>query len=123
MEDYLIINLFFERKESAITETRYKYENYLFRISKNILQNNEDSEEVVNDTMMKAWSVIPPTKPTALKAFLLKIARNISINKLEAKNATKRGGGEANLILNELEECISSDVRRPEMEYEASLSN
>jgi RNA polymerase sigma-70 factor (ECF subfamily) len=119
MEDSMILDMFFGREESAIDETRRKYGKRLFRTSKNILHSNEDAEECVNDTLLKAWEVIPPTRPAILGAFLVKIVRNLSINKWEAKSAAKRGGGETNLVLSELEECISSP-RGPEQEHEAA---
>ena len=121
MEDNVIIEMFFDRKEDAINEARQKYGNRLFKISKNILHSTEDAEECVNDTLLKAWDVIPPNRPTMLGAFLAKIARNLSINKWEAGRAAKRGGGEANLLLGELADCVPSQDGRPETEYEASL--
>ena len=119
MDDTEIINLYFARQESAIEETRKKFGPRLYAISKNILYNHEDTEECVNDTLMKAWGVIPPHRPTFLGAFLAKIARNVSINKWEAKTAAKRGGGELNLMLSELEETLPS-AKTTEKEYEAS---
>ena len=120
MEDSAILDMFFNRQESGITEARLKYGKRLFRISKNILHSNEDSEECVNDTLLKAWEVIPPNRPTMFGAFLAKISRNLSINRWEAKSAAKRGGGETDLMLSELENCIPS-ANEPEAEYEASL--
>ena len=119
MEDSKILDMYFERKESAIDETRLKYGNRLLKTSRNILHSNEDAEECVNDTLLKAWEVIPPNRPTMFGAFLAKIARNLSINKWEAKSAAKRGGGETNLMLSELEECLPSK-NNPEKEYEAN---
>jgi len=86
----------------------------------NILHNNEDAEECVNDALLKAWEAIPPARPTMFSAFLVKIARNVSINKWKAKGAAKRGSGGVNLLLSELEECIPSSGG-PEKEFEASL--
>jgi len=120
MEDCMILDMFFGRQETAIDETRRKYGKRLFRVSKNILHSNEDADECVNDTLLKAWEAIPPNRPAMLGAFLVKITRNLSINKWEAKSAAKRGGGETNLLLSELEECIASQSS-PEEEYEASL--
>jgi len=110
LEDCVILDMFFERKESAIEETKCKYGKRLFRTSHNILNNKEDAEECVSDTLMKAWGTIPPNRPVMLGAFLVKIARNLSINKWEAKSAAKRGGGEAHLLLSELEECVPSST-------------
>jgi len=119
MEDNAILDMFFARQEMAIDETRSKYGKRLFRTSMNILHSNEDAEECVSDTLLKAWNVIPPTRPELLGAFLVKIARNLSINKWEAKSAAKRGGGETNLVLSELEECLPSEGG-PEQEHEAA---
>jgi RNA polymerase sigma-70 factor (ECF subfamily) len=71
-----------------------------------ILQDVWDSEECVNDTYLKAWSVIPPKRPIKLPAFLGKITRNLALNRYEKNTAEKRGGGEVSLALDELAECI-----------------
>ncbi|MCL2215614.1 MAG: RNA polymerase sigma factor [Defluviitaleaceae bacterium] len=117
----MILDMYFERQESAIDETRRKYGNRLFRTSVNILYSNEDAEECVSDTLLKAWEVIPPNRPLMLGAFLARIARNISVNKWHAKGAVKRGGGETGLLLDELEECLTSLSGQPEKEYEKHL--
>jgi len=121
MEDHEILDLYFKRQESAIAETRSKYGMRLFKTSRNILYSNEDADECVNDTLLKAWDAIPPSRPAMFGAFLAKIVRNLSLNKLEAKSAAKRGGGGANLLLSELEECIPSNGSSPEAAYEAAL--
>lgn len=122
MEDEEIINLFFDRKEQALDETRQKYGRRLFRTSNNLLKNIQDAEECVSDTLLKAWNVIPPSRPNVLGAFLAKIARNLSINKWKAKRAVRRGGGEMDLLFSELEDCISSGkVGVPEQVYESQL--
>ncbi|MDR2182538.1 MAG: RNA polymerase sigma factor [Clostridiales bacterium] len=120
MEDSMILEMFFRRQETAIAETRRKYGKRLFRTSMNILHSNEDAEECVNDTLFKAWEAIPPSRPTMFGAYLVKIARNLSINKWEIRSAAKRGGGEVNLLLSELEECLPS-AGGPEQEHEAAL--
>lgn len=112
MTDDKIIQLFFQRKETAIEETHRKYGAYCFKIANNILSNREDSEECLNDTWLKLWDSIPPTRPVHLHLFLAKIVRNFAINKYRSKYAHKRGKGEIALVLEELEECIigQSDV-------------
>ena len=117
MEDNDIIQLFFNRDETAIKETSVKYGNYCSSIAKNILKNCEDAEECVNDTYLKAWNVIPPNKPTVLKAFLGRITRNISFNLYKKMNTDKRGNGQISIILDELAECIS-DEANPYQEVE-----
>lgn len=108
MEDMDIIQLFFERDEKAIKETSEKYGNYCSSIARNILKNQEDVEECVNDTYLKAWNVIPPNRPKILKAFLGRITRNIAFNLYKKMNADKRGNGQIDLILDELVECVSN---------------
>jgi len=71
------------------------------------LENNEESEECVNDTWLSAWNAIPPARPNVLRAFFAKITRNAAINKYNALNAEKRGGGELTLVLDELSEVVS----------------
>ena len=122
MDDNEILDLFFARQEEAIEKSKLKFGNRLLRSAMNILHNNQDAEECVNDTLLKAWNAIPPTRPTTLGAFLAKISRNLAINKWKAKEAARRGGGETALMLGELEDCIpSSGENQPENAYESSL--
>lgn len=107
VEDKNIVDLYWNRKDSAIVETSEKYGSYLFKISFNILYSKEDSEECVNDTYLKAWNSIPPTRPKLLKAFLGKITRNLSID-LYRKNRTKGRSGEVEIAIEELEGVIPS---------------
>jgi len=107
LNDDRIVELYWERSESAISETAAKYGNYCHYIAYNILYNHEDAEESVNDTYMDAWNNMPPHKPSILSTFLGKITRRISIDRWRSKHAGKRGGGEADLVLDELEDCVS----------------
>lgn len=109
MEDAEIIDLYFRRDEKAIKETDAKYGRLLFKVANNILCSSSDSEECVNDTYLKAWNSIPPNEPESLRSFTAKIARNNAINMLEKRTALKRGLGQMNAVLDELEECIPSD--------------
>ena len=120
MDDAMILDLYWSRSESAIHETAEKYGGYCSTIANNILRNQEDAEECVNDTYLRAWDAIPPQRPTVLRAFLGKITRNLSLNKYKEQRTQKRGGSEVDLLLSELEDCIpsGSDVER---EFESSL--
>ena len=118
MEDQKIIALFFARKEQAIQETDRKYGSYCYTIADRILRNAEDSKETVSDTYLSAWRVIPPQKPNILKAFLGRISRNLALNRWEAGNRVKRGGGQVPLALEELQECLSQGPT-PEQSYDA----
>ena len=107
MTDAAIIQLFWERAETAVNAASEAYGGYCYRIAYNILCVNEDSEECVNDTFFKAWNAIPPQKPDILKAFLGKITRNLALDMLKRSKAGKRGGAYAE-ALSELDEIISS---------------
>lgn len=108
MTDADIIKLYFERSERAIEETDRAYGRYCRCISFEILRDSEDSEEIINDTYLKTWESIPPQNPPSLKGFLGKIVRTLSINRLEYRNAQKRGGGQMAAVLEELEGCLPS---------------
>ena len=106
MEDSSIISLYLARSEQAIQETDNKYGRYCFQIAWNILDNRQDGEECVSDTYLTAWKSIPPTRPNSLSAFLGKITRHIALDRWRRRSAEKRGGGEVQLALEELEDCI-----------------
>ena len=93
MEDDKIIGLFNSRDETAVNAVSQKYRPMCMSIANNILQNREDSEECVNDTLLKVWESIPPAKPKSLPAYLAKIVRNTALNQLRYNNRLKRGGG------------------------------
>ena len=106
MEDAAILDLYFARNELAILETDQKYGDYCYSIARRILNSTEDSEETVNDTLWQAWNSIPPQRPQYLQLFLARIARNLAFSRWRKLRATKRGGGETELALEELAGCI-----------------
>lgn len=106
MEDNAILELYFSRDEQAISETERKYGGYCYSVADRILNNREDSEETVSDTLLQAWDSIPPHRPSFLKLFLAKITRNLAFSRWRKASALKRGGGETELVLEELAECI-----------------
>lgn len=107
MEDSKIIELYWLRDESAIHATSQKYGAYLFKIAYNILADSQDSEESVNDTYLKAWNSMPPHRPDLLAAFLGKITRELSIDRLRWHTRQKRAASGYAPALAELEECVS----------------
>ena len=114
MDDSQILELYRARSENAIAETANKYGKYCHYIARNILHDNEESEECVNDTYLKAWEVIPPQHPKQLSTFLGKITRNLALNKYKHDTTQKRGAGQVSLALDELQECLpdGSDVEQ-----------
>lgn len=106
MDDSMIIEMYWQRKQNAIEETDKKYGKYCFTIADNILNSKEDSDECVNDTWLRTWNAIPPKKPDKFRIFLGKITRNLAFDKYKSRHASKRNG-EMLYILGELSECIS----------------
>ena len=106
MEDQAILDLYFARDELAITETDRKYGSYCYSVANRILGSAEDSEETVSDTYYHTWNAIPPQRPTFLRLFLAKITRNLAFSRWRKLSAAKRGGGETELVLEELAGCI-----------------
>ena len=104
MEDFKIVDLYWERSERAISETRTKYERMLSGISYSLLRSDEDAEECVNDTYLSAWNSMPSDRPIYLGAYLSKIIRALSIDKFRSKHSKRRGGFEE--LCEELDECI-----------------
>ena len=102
MTDDQIIALYWSRKEEAIACTEYAYGSRLLNIAGRILENREDSEECVSDTYLRTWNSIPPKRPSSLKAFLGKIARNLSIDRLRHRHIA-RHDSDLEIMLSELE--------------------
>lgn len=120
MDDKQIVELYWQRNESAIDETASKYGPYCHSIAYNILDNDADAEESVNDTYLDAWNSMPPHCPSILATFLGKITRRISIDRWRKRSAEKRGGGQITVVLDELEECLT-DGKSVEQEVEAKI--
>ena len=109
MRDEMIVDLYWQRDESAISETERKYGRYLSKIAHNILSDREAVKETVNDTYLKAWNSMPPHKPNVLAAYLGKITRQLSIDVLRTRNREKRKPSEYEVSLSELEDCVSGE--------------
>ena len=106
MDDAAIIDLYWERNSRAIDETQVKYGGFLNSIAMNLLSIREDAEECVSDTYLAAWNAMPPERPGLLRAFLGRITRNLSLDRLKRQRARKRGGGEPDAIFEELSEIL-----------------
>lgn len=120
MEDSQIVNLYWDRNETAIDHTDKKYGRYLGKIAFQILNDREDSQESVNDTYLAAWNSIPPQRPSVLSTYLGKLTRRISIDLFRKKTAQKRGRGEYEQSLEELGQCVT-DGSTPEETVDAQL--
>ncbi len=117
--DERIIELYWQRDEKAISETEIKYGRMLFRIAYNILHDRSDCEECQNDTYLRIWNRIPPTRPNIFSAFISKITRDLAIDKYKEKTSQKRIPSELTVSLEELRDVLHRDDS-PEGEYLAA---
>ena len=108
MDDEMIIKLYFDRSEDAISETDKKYGAKCRATAYNILRSREDSEECVSDTYLRLWDTIPPKHPEKLGAFVLRVARNLALNLFKSNERLRRGGGYKAVDYDEIAGCLPS---------------
>ena len=120
MKDAQIVELYWNRSEEAIAETKERYHGYLMKIARQILGNEEDAEECVNDTYLAAWNSMPDHRPEMLSTYLGKITRQTAIDLWRKKNRQKRASSEYALSLEELEDMFSGGST-PEKELDAAI--
>lgn len=106
MDDHKIIELYWERDETAIQETALRYGGLCAQIAQNILSSREDSEECVNDTYLALWNAIPDQRPKIFSAFIGRITRNLALKRYDYISAAKRSSS-ATASLEELGDCVS----------------
>ena len=107
LPDEEIVNLYFDRSEEAIAACQVKYGKSCHTVAYNILRSDEDAEECVNDTWLRAWNSIPPERPTRLGAWLSTVTRRLALTRYEKKTAARRNGG-MEASLEELSECVTA---------------
>lgn len=115
MEDTKIVDLYWQRDQSAIDASSQKYGRYCYAIAYRILCSREDSEECTNDTWHNAWRAIPPEKPVNLQAYFGRITRNLALGRYEHRNAQKRNA-RLETVMDEYWQCIPDDAPLPEDE-------
>lgn len=110
MTDEEIIVLLEKRDDKGLKELSKKFTRLILKITRNILSSQTDAEECVNDTLMAVWDAIPPDKPGNLAAYISKIARRKTLNRLRYNTAPMRNSD----LLTELDECLPSNMRSVE---------
>ncbi len=105
MEDEQILALFSARSQQALHLLEQKYGTACRRLAMRILGCAQDAEECVNDAYFGVWNTIPPAHPNPLAAYVLRIVRNISINRYHSREADKRASAYT-VAMEELEPSI-----------------
>lgn len=101
MEEQELVQMLLRREEDALEELQRRYGAYCAAVAGGILADAGEVEQVLNDTWLRAWDSIPPNRPGNLKLYLARIARNLSLNRLDYLHADKRA-----VPLRELETVI-----------------
>ena len=110
VSDNSIIERLHRRDESALEEIRGQYGAICWQIAYRILENREDADECVNDMLMAVWESIPPQLPVSLQAYLITLVRRAALDKYRLAHRQKRGGGQMEAALDELEEILPADT-------------
>lgn len=121
MNDKVLVQDIWERKETGLSGAKAQYGSYCLYIARNILHSEEDAEECLNDALLAAWNSIPPHEPENLKLYLGKLIRNIALDRRRRNNAQKRVPDAAAVSLEELGELAGQNTAESALE-EAELS-
>lgn len=108
MEDHRIVELLFERSESALTELSQKYSGLYRAMIREALNDETMIDECANDLLLAVWNSIPPHRPDNLSAYLCRIARRIGIDRLRYCTSQKRNAGYT-VMLSELDDCLPAE--------------
>jgi RNA polymerase sigma-70 factor (ECF subfamily) len=120
MKDSEIIHRLEQRDESVLSRISDAYGNLGRQIAMRILGSEADTDECLNDALLRIWNSIPPAKPQYLKAYYSAVVRNTALNRHTYNNAEKRGAAEISLVLDELSEVLA-DAQDVEAQAEASM--
>ena len=112
IDDKKIIELYFERNQQAIKKTDIEYGKLCHKIAYNVLNNRQDSEECVNTTYLEMWDRIPPTRPAKFKAYISRIVRSTSVDRVRHLTAKKRSADMV-MALDELTEVLPDERHAP----------
>lgn len=118
MEDEKITELLINRDQRGLAELKAGYYRLILKVCRGFLRSPEDAEECANDTLLAVWEKIPFDRPDNLKAYICKIARRRTIDRLRYNNAAMRSAE----LMTELDECLPSGYSTEDEAEEAELS-
>ena len=110
MDDNIIINDLFMRKESALNALSDKYSRLYNDVIRQIVHDECDVNECANDVLLAVWNSIPPNKPENLSSYVCKIARRTGIDRLRYIKCQKRDPDYLT-ALSELNDCFPSNAQ------------
>lgn len=116
MEKQEIIELIYARDERGLSELQSRFSRLIMKIAFGVLTSREDAEELVNDVLLCVWNGLSGERPDDLTAYICRIARRLTLNRLRYNTAAKRNFD----LLTELDECIPSQGGSPERSAEGT---
>jgi len=105
MDDKTIVDLLWQRDESALAEVDIRYARLYKGMLRRVLSDEQDVDECANDVRMALWNNIPPNRPRYLGAYLCTLARRTAIDRLRYNTRMKRSPAYT-VLLSELEDCL-----------------
>ncbi len=105
LSDEQIIALLFQRIEEAIVRLREAYGRLCLAAARRIIPDERDAEECLNDTCLRVWNTIPPQRPKSLRAYVVRIIRNLALDRLDYNCAQLRSCALTSAFA-ELESCL-----------------
>lgn len=99
MDDYQLMELFLNRDQTAPDQARHQYGQACRAVAERILGDPVAAEAAVREAVFRAWETIPPKEPKNLKVYLLRLTRNLAVDRAPAS-------GEYDRALRELERCV-----------------
>ena len=115
--DEEIVALLWARDEKALDAFAARYRTLCLYLAENMLGEREGAEECLNDLYLRLWQSIPPERPQSLKAYALRILRNIALHRIERAQARKRQA-----VIVELDECAEAIPERESGEITALIN-
>ncbi len=117
MDDKEIIELFWRKNENAISQTKSKYGGLCRSTAWRILPDARDVEECMSDVLIRLWNAIPPERPHSLKAYIVRITRNLALDRAMYNSADMRKSALTESF-EELEACLFDSSGSPERHLE-----
>ena len=116
MTDEKLMEMFLRREPTAVACAQKEYGKCCKQIARRILRDEDAVQQCFNEAFLRAWQTIPPEKPASLRAYLLRLVREISLEKYMAK-ASETADTPIRKVFDELE----STLLDPETELDTDL--
>lgn len=104
-----IVEMYLSRDESAVAQTKLKYGVLIDSVCRGILGDRRDREECENTVYERLWNTIPPEEPRILRAYIIRIARFVSLDKFRAEHRRRRISSDMTEALDDFSDFLTDD--------------